>query len=239
MTGVINSNLRMYEVANIDTEETFRKVLNLDKMIPSQILGIEESERYDRLITIDGSCLDRIQQYGLLMQEAKRLDNEYIQEIKEPVVFIGGASGFLAGTAVGTATGAVFHTMINSFLPTIGSIGSFAKLTCYAVPIILGAKKGYESGKQLAEEFVENQHPHVSKLTVAIWEKEVLVMGSTVVEIAAEIGAKKEQLLYTQAEQANLLQKEIQQLEHVLSYFCNMLKDANALNSALINNYLN
>ena len=64
-------------------------------------------------------------------------------------------------------------------------------------------------------------------------------MGSTVVEIAAEIGAKKEQLLYTQAEQANLLQKEIQQLEHVLSYFCNMLKDANALNSALINNYLN
>ncbi|MEK7339884.1 MAG: hypothetical protein WBD50_02465 [Candidatus Rhabdochlamydia sp.] len=235
MTGAINSNFGMYEVANIDAEEAFRKVLNLDKITPSQILGIEESERYDRLIAIDCSCLDRIQQYGLLMQEAKRLDDAYIQEIKEPLVFVGGTSGFLGGTAVGAAAGAVFNTMISSF----GNIGSFAKLTCYAIPIILGAKKGYESGKQLAEEFVENQHPHMSKLTAAIWEKEVLVMGSTVVEIAAEIGTKKEQLLHTQAEQANLLQKEIQQLEHLLSYFCNMLKDANTLNSALINNYLN
>ncbi|PWU13971.1 MAG: hypothetical protein C5B45_05155 [Chlamydiae bacterium] len=234
MTGTINP----YRMANIDAEETFRKVFNLDKIAPSQILGIEASERYDRLIAIDCSSMDQIQQYGLLMQEAKRLDDEYVQEIKEPVVFVGGASGFLGGTAIGTAAGAVFHTMVSRFLPTIGNVESFTKLTCYAVPIILGAKKGYESGKQLAKEFIENQHPHVSKLTAAIWEKEVLAMGSTVVEVASEIGTKKEQLLHMQVEQANLLQKEIQQLEHILDYFCNMLKEANTLNSTLINHYL-
>ncbi|MGL5626556.1 MAG: hypothetical protein ACRDDW_03430 [Candidatus Rhabdochlamydia sp.] len=61
-------------------------------------------------------------------------------------------------------------------------------------------------------------------------------MGNIIVEISYEIGIKKERLLHVQAGQASLLQKEIQQLEALLNHFSKILKNANSLNSVMMNN---
>lgn len=233
MTSPINGN------AEINVEETFKKVLNLDGKMPSQILNIKEQDRYDLLIAIDHSCMKRIQQYGRFMEEANRLDSEYVKEIKGPCVLAGSSFGIVGGAGIGMVAGKVLNVVTSRFLPGISGIASFAKLTCYAVPIILGTKKGYEIGKHLAEELVESQHPNLSKLTTKMWENEVLFMGNTVIKIASELGIKQERLRHAQANQANLLQKEIQQLEFLLNHFGEILKNANSLNSVMMNKCLN
>ncbi|MGL5626555.1 MAG: hypothetical protein ACRDDW_03425 [Candidatus Rhabdochlamydia sp.] len=72
--------------------------------------------------------------------------------------------------SIGMVAGSVLNSITSSFVPGISNIASIAKLTCYAVPIILGTKKGYELGKQSAIEFLESQHPNFSKLTAKMWE---------------------------------------------------------------------
>lgn len=73
MTSPINGNVEIHE---IDVEETFKKVLNTDGRMPSQILSIKEEDHCGRLVAIDFSCMKRIQKYGLLVEEAQRLDRE-------------------------------------------------------------------------------------------------------------------------------------------------------------------
>ncbi|MGL4540030.1 MAG: hypothetical protein ACRCU0_03545 [Candidatus Rhabdochlamydia sp.] len=236
MTSPINGNVEIHE---IDVEETFKKVLNTDGMMPSQILSIKEENRCSRLVAIDFSCMKRIQQYGLLIEEAQRLDREYIVEMKEAAVIVGGTTGIVCGASIGMVAGNVLNSVTSSLVPGISSIASIAKLACYAIPIILGAKKGYELGKQSAIEFLESQHPNFSKLTAKMWENEVLIMGNIIVEISYEIGTKKEKLLHVQAGQISLLQKEIQQLEALLNHFSKILKNANSLNSAMMNKCIN
>lgn len=235
MTNPINANV---EIHDIDVEETFKKVLNPDGLMPSQILRIKEEDRCGRLVAIDRSCMKRIQQYGLFVEKAERLDREYIEEVKEGAVLVGGTAGVLCGASIGMVAGSVLNSVTSSLVPGISNIASIAKLTCYAIPIILGTKKGYELGKQSAIAFLESQHPNMSKLTAKMWENEVLVMGNTVIKISCDIGIKKERLLHVQGEQASLLRKEIQQLESLLNHFGEILKNANSLNSAMMNKCL-
>jgi hypothetical protein len=75
MTSPISAHIEVY---GIDVEETFKKVLNIDGKMPSQILNIKEEDRCGRLVVIDCSSMKRIQQYALLIEEAQRLDREYM-----------------------------------------------------------------------------------------------------------------------------------------------------------------